>query len=162
MPNDCVTARGNAANAGRIQSAGIDYAAGSRPARAVERLMASKTNATPQKEEVPKKEGPETSPDSPLLDLSDAAVKKLIRSAKKRGYVTHDQINALLSSEEVKSEQIEDILAMFSGMGVNVVETEEAEPEDEGARVEPDDDCLLYTSDAADDLTRVDLGGRRL
>src|SRR5674476_715082 len=102
--------------------------------------MASKTNATPQKEEVPKKEGPETSPDSPLLDLSDAAVKKLIRSAKKRGYVTHDQINALLSSEEVKSEQIEDILTMFSGMGVNVVETEEAEPEDEGAREEPDDE----------------------
>jgi RNA polymerase primary sigma factor len=53
-------------------------------------------------------------PGSPLLDLSDAAVKKLIRSAKKRGYVTHDQINALLSSEEVKSEQIEDILAKFS------------------------------------------------
>src|ERR1035437_5583235 len=109
-------------------------------ARAVERLMASKTNATPQKEEVPKKEGPETSPDSPLLDLSDAAVKKLILSAKKRGYVTHDQISALLFSEEVKSEQIEDLLAMFSEMGVNVVETEEAEPEDEGARKEPDDD----------------------
>src|ERR1035438_7583358 len=102
--------------------------------------MASKTNATPQKEEVPKKEGPETSPDSPLLDLSDAAVKKLIRSAKKRGYVTHDQITALLSSEEVKAEQIEDILAMFSEMGVNVVETEEAEPENEGAREEPDDE----------------------
>ena len=42
------------------------------------------------------KEGPETPPDGSLLDLSDAAVKKLIRSAKKRGYVTHDQINALL------------------------------------------------------------------
>ena len=68
--------------------------------------MASKTNATSQKEEVPKQEGPETPPDSPLLDLSDAAVKKLIRSAKKRGYVTHDQVSALLSSEEVKSEQI--------------------------------------------------------
>ena len=102
--------------------------------------MASKTNATPQKEEVPKKEGPETPTDRPLLDLLDAAVKKLIRSAKKRGYVTHDQINALLSSEEVKSEQIEDILAMFSEMGVNVVETEEAVPEDEGAREEPDDE----------------------
>jgi RNA polymerase primary sigma factor len=87
---------------------------------------ASKTNATPQKEEVPKKEVPETPPDSPLLDLSDAAVKKLIRSAKKRGYVTHDQVNALLSSKEVKSEQIEDILAMFSKMGVNVVQNEEA------------------------------------
>jgi RNA polymerase primary sigma factor len=104
--------------------------------------MISKTNATPQKEEVLKNEGPEPEnpPDRPLIDLSDASVKKLIRSAKKRGYVTHDQINALLSSEEVKSEQIEDILAMFSEMGVNVVETEEAEPEDEGAREEPDDE----------------------
>src|ERR1035437_7855801 len=98
--------------------------------------MASKIKVTPQKEEMLEKEGPET----PLLDLSDAAVKELIRSAKKRGYVTHDQINALQSSEEVKSEQIEDILAMFSEMGVNVVETEEAVPEDEGAREEPDDE----------------------
>ena len=83
------------------------------------RLMASKTEVTPQKEEVPEKEGPETPPDSPLLDLSDAAIKKLIRSAKKRGYVTHGQINSL--SKEVNSEQIEDVLAMFSEMGVNVV-----------------------------------------
>jgi len=83
-----------------------------------------------------KKEGPET----PLLDLSDAAVKALIRSAKKRGYVTHDRINALLSSEELKSEQIEIILAKFSEMGVNVIETEEADPENEGAREEPDDE----------------------
>ena len=98
--------------------------------------MASKIKVTPQKVEMLEKEGPET----PLLDLSDAAVKALIRSAKKRGYVTHDQINALLSSEEVKSEQIEDILAKFSEMGVNVVETEEAEPENEGAREEPDDE----------------------
>ena len=52
-------------------------------------------------------------PDSPLLDLSDVAVKELIRGAKKRGYVTHNQINALLSSEEVKSEQIEDILVQL-------------------------------------------------
>jgi len=48
--------------------------------------MASKTEVTPQKEEVPEKEGPETPPDSPLLDLSDVAIKKLVRSAKKRGY----------------------------------------------------------------------------
>jgi RNA polymerase primary sigma factor len=105
--------------------------------------MASKTNATPQKEEVPKQEGPETPSDSPLLDLSDAAVKKLIRSAKKRGYVTHDQISALLSSEEVKSEQIEDILAIFSEMGVNVVETEDAETEEgeeKTAAEEPDEE----------------------
>jgi RNA polymerase primary sigma factor len=68
-------------------------------------------------------------PEIPLLDLSDAAVKQLIRSAKKRGYVTHDQINALLSVEEVKSEQVEDILAKFSEMGINLVETKDAEPE---------------------------------
>src|SRR5271169_112490 len=84
---------------------------------------------TPQKEEMLEQEGPET----PLLDLSDAAVKELIRSAKKRGYVTHDQINALLSSEQVKSEQIEHILANFSEVGVNVVDTKEAELEEEVA-----------------------------
>jgi RNA polymerase primary sigma factor len=101
---------------------------------------ASKTNATKQKEEVPKKDGPETPPDSPPIDLWDDAVKKLIRGAKKRGYVTHDQINALVPSEEVKSEQIEDILVMFSEMGVNVVEAKEAEPEEtpEDAKEEPE------------------------
>src|SRR3984957_12739684 len=95
--------------------------------------MASKIKVTPQKEEILEKEGPETQSDRPLLDLSDAAVKELIRNAKKRGYVTHDQINALLSSEEVKSEQIEDILANFSEMGVNVVDTKEADLEEEVA-----------------------------
>ena len=99
------------------------------------RLMASKTNVTPQTEEVPKEDDPETLPDSPLLDLSNAAVKALIRTAKKRGYVTHDEINTVLPSEEVNSEQIEDVLAMFSDMGVNVVETEEA-ADDEATREE--------------------------
>src|SRR5256885_14494614 len=93
--------------------------------------MASSIKGRPQEEEVPEKEVPETVPDTPLLDLSDAAVKKLIRSAKKRGYVTHDQINSVLPSEKVNSEQIEDVLAMFSEMGVNVVETEQESDESE-------------------------------
>ena len=91
--------------------------------------MASKTKVTPQKEEALEKEGLVNPPDTPLLDLSDAAVKKLIRSANKRGYVTHDQINSVLTSAEVNSEQIEDVLAMLSEMGVNVVETEQASDE---------------------------------
>src|SRR5260370_7191990 len=91
--------------------------------------MTSTTKMTRQKEKVPEKKGPDTPPDSPLLDLSDAAVKKLIRTAKKRGYVTFDQINSL--SKEINSEQIEDVLAMFSEMGVNVVETEEATNEEQ-------------------------------
>ena len=78
----------------------------------------------------------ETPPDPPLLDLSDASIKKLIGSAKKRGYVTHEQINLL--SKELNSEQIEDVLAMFSERGVNVVETEARE--DEGGREEADDE----------------------
>ena len=98
--------------------------------------MASKTKVKPQKEGIPEKEGSGTPLDRPLFDLSDAAVKDLIRSTEKRGYVTHDQINALLSSEEVKSEQIEDILAKFSEMGINVVETKEAELEEEAATPE--------------------------
>src|SRR5271165_2979582 len=97
--------------------------------------MASKAKAAPkekEKEESPEKEASDA-PDTPLplLDLSDAAVKKLIRTAKKRGYVTHDQINSVLPSEEVNSEQIEDVLAMFSEMGVNVVETEEPSDDEE-------------------------------
>ncbi len=83
------------------------------------------------KEEAPEKEA-EGAPDSPLplLDLSDAGVKKMIKAAKKRGYVTYEQLNAVLPSEEVTSEQIEDMLAMLSEMGINVVETEDAESED--------------------------------
>jgi RNA polymerase primary sigma factor len=96
--------------------------------------MASSIKATPQEEGTPEKAVSETAPDSPLLDLSNAAVKKLIRSAKKRGYVTHDQINSVLSSEEVDSEQIEDVLTMFSEMGINVVETEETSEEGEESR----------------------------
>src|SRR5256714_12162537 len=103
--------------------------------------MATKTKAATkekEKEEAPEKEGAEA-PDTPLplLDLSDAAVKKLIRTAKKRGYVTHDQINSVLPSEEVNSEQIEDVLGIFREMGGNGVETEEtskeeAQPSEEG------------------------------
>jgi RNA polymerase primary sigma factor len=89
--------------------------------------MAKKNKMKSHKEEEAPREGPESPLDRPLLDQSDTAVKELIRSAMKHGYVTHDQVNALLSTEEVKSEQIEDILAKFSEMGVNVVETKEAE-----------------------------------
>ena len=63
--------------------------------------------------------------DGPLLDLSDDAVKKMIKAAKKRGYVTMDELNSVLPSEEVTSEQIEDTMAMLSDMGINVVEDEQ-------------------------------------
>jgi len=96
--------------------------------------MATKTT---EKEDVetPEEKGPDSSP----LDLSDAAVKRLIKLAKKRGHVTYDEINAVLPSEEVSSEQIEDVLAMFNDLGINVIEAEEAE-EGENAKEEGVDD----------------------
>ena len=90
--------------------------------------------------EAPEKEASETADAPlPLLDLSDAAVKKMIKQAKKRGYVTYEQLNSVMPSEEVTSEQIEDVLAMMNEMGINVVETEEAEAgEEEEAADEPE------------------------
>ncbi|CAL8974772.1 RNA polymerase sigma factor RpoD [Rhodoplanes serenus] len=84
-----------------------------------------------KKDETTEKDTPDT-PDTPLplLDLTDAAVRKMIKLAKKRGYVTHDQINAVLPSEEVTSDQIEDIFAMLNEMGINVVEQEEHDAEE--------------------------------
>ena len=81
-----------------------------------------------------KKAAPEApAPDKPLLDLTDAAVKRMIREAKKRGYVTVEQLNSVLPSEEVTSEQIEDTMSMLSDMGINVVEADEAEADDDEA-----------------------------
>ncbi len=65
--------------------------------------------------------------DGPLLDLSDVAVKKLIRVAKKRTYVTYEEINKVLPSDQVTSEQIEDMMSMFSSMGINVIDEEDIE-----------------------------------
>src|SRR5277367_6327529 len=80
-------------------------------------------------------EAPDATTDGPLLDLTDAGVKRFIKQAKARGYVTMDELNKVLPSEEVTSEQIEDTLAMLSEMGVNVVENDEAEEQGEGGEV---------------------------
>jgi RNA polymerase primary sigma factor len=70
--------------------------------------------------------------DGPLLDLSDASVKRMIKLAKKRGFVTYEELNAVLPSEEVNSEQIEDVLAMLNEMGINVIENEEPDEAEAG------------------------------
>ena len=69
---------------------------------------------------------------SPLLDLSDAAVKKMIKQAKKRGFVTFDQLNEVLPSDQTSPEQIEDIMAMLSDMGINVSENDDENDDDHG------------------------------
>ena len=79
-------------------------------------------------------------PDSPLLDLSDAAVKRMLKIAKKRGWVTQDELNAVLPSEEISSDQIEDMNAMLSEMGINVVESEDAEEAEKETADSPDEE----------------------
>ena len=77
----------------------------------------------------------ETNTDGPLLDLTDAGVKKFIKQAKARGYVTMEELNKVLPSEEVTPDAIEDTLAMLSEMGVNVVEAEEDAADVQGTEV---------------------------
>src|SRR5580698_8346766 len=79
-------------------------------------------------------------PDSPLLDLSDAAVKRMLKIAKKRGWVTQEELNAVLPSEEISSDQIEDMNAMLSEMGINVVESEDAEEAEKESAAAPDEE----------------------
>src|ERR1700722_406071 len=103
--------------------------------------MTGKTRVTPRKEKMLEQEGSEGPPDRPPIDRSNDSVKALVRTAKKRGYVTHEQINSLM--KEVNSEQTEDVFAMLNEMGINVVETEEAEGEEaaaEEAREEPEEE----------------------
>jgi len=93
--------------------------------------------------------------DGPLLDLTDAGVKKFIKQAKVRGYVTMDELNKVLPSEEVTSEAIEDTLAMLSEMGVNVVEAEEDAPEQESTDVAAREETAVVetTKESAYDRT---------
>ena len=114
----------------------------------------------PTVSETEDKEVPETAAetsDGPLLDMSDAAVKRLIKQAKTRGYVTYDELNQVLPSEEVSSEQIEDIMAMLTEMGINVVEAEEESEEVAEEPVErPEAAVPVNVERAAEPVDRTD------
>ncbi|MEA2999370.1 MAG: polymerase primary sigma factor [Sphingomonadales bacterium] len=104
--------------------------------------MAKTNNAVDMEE---KQEGG----DAPLIDLNDASVKKLIARAKKRGYITYDELNDALPQDQMASEQIEDIMSNLNEMGINVVESEEADEEEEGA-AEPEVDTAEDPGDGSD------------
>ena len=65
------------------------------------------------------------------LDMSQAAVKKMIAEARERGYITYDQLNTVLPPDQVSSEQIEDVMSMLSEMGINIIEDDEVEDEEQ-------------------------------
>src|SRR5437667_4216373 len=111
--------------------------------------------------DAPEKDSPDAP--SPLLDLSDAAVKKMIKQAKKRGFVTFDQLNEVLPSDTTSPEQIEDIMSMLSDMGINVSEAEEADGEEESkeeAEDETDNELVEVTQKAVTEVKKSEPGER--
>src|ERR1700742_1597485 len=111
--------------------------------------------------DAPEKDGPDAP--SPLLDLSDAAVKKMIRRAKRRGFVTFDQLNAVLPSDQTSPEQIEDIMSMLSDMGINVTEADEADGEedkDEAGDDDTDNELVEVTQKAVTEVKKSEPGER--
>ena len=79
---------------------------------------------------------PEVEENEHSLDMSQAAIKRMIGDARERGYITYDQLNQALPPEQVSSEQIEDVMSMLSEMGINVIEEDENEETEGGALVE--------------------------
>lgn len=70
------------------------------------------------------------------LDMSQTQVKKMIAEAREKGYITYDQLNQVLPPDQVSSEQIEDVMSMLSEMGINIIEDEEAEEEEQKGSTE--------------------------
>ncbi|RMH48958.1 MAG: RNA polymerase sigma factor RpoD, partial [Alphaproteobacteria bacterium] len=94
-----------------------------------------------------------------ILDMSQAAVKKMIAQAKARGYITHDELNQVLPSEQVSSEQIEDVMALLSDMGITVVDGDEAEGEEEDKAPEAGEesrDLVAVSGNGGESLDRTD------
>ena len=81
------------------------------------------------------------------LDMSQAQVKKMIAEAREKGYITYDQLNQVLPPDQVSSEQIEDVMSMLSEMGINIIEDEEAEEEEQKGSTE------VATTESAREVT---------
>ena len=68
---------------------------------------------------------------APVIDLNEAGLKRLVSRAKKRGWLTYDELNAALPQDQMSSEQIEDVMSALSAMGISIVESEDAAEEEE-------------------------------
>jgi RNA polymerase primary sigma factor len=92
--------------------------------------------------------------DAPLIDLNDAQVKKLIARAKKRGFLTYDELNEALPQDQMSSEQIEDVMSALNDMGVQIVESEDRGDDDEEEDSQPE-------ASTEDEVDPLDDGGPR-
>ncbi|MDW4497012.1 RNA polymerase sigma factor RpoD [Sulfitobacter sp. D35] len=99
---------------------------------------------------------PEDQESEHSLDMSQAAVKKMISEARERGYITYDQLNTVLPPDQVNSEQIEDVMSMLSEMGINVIEDEDAEEEENKGSTD------LVTTEGSRDVALSSAGNEKL
>ena len=96
-----------------------------------------------------------------MIDLSQTRVKKMISDARARGYITYDELNDVLPPNQVSSEQIEDVMSMLSGMGINIVDGEGEDAEEEGSREvavveENPEKSVVVAPSATEKLDRTD------
>jgi len=119
----------------RLLKPGLAGASEVKGGRLDPKAILAKKNGSTTPDGAPPGTPPKDDPDAPLLDMSDAAVRKMVTKAKQRGYVTYDELNRVLPSDKVSSEQIEDTMSMLNEMGINVIESEEQEEAEAGADV---------------------------
>ena len=99
--------------------------------------------------------------DSPLIDMNNRDVKRMIKAAKETGFVTYDALNAVLPPEEFSSEQIEDIMSMLSEMGITVVEQDEGEESEESDGKAANNDSETSASTAVAKTAKASTTGER-
>ena len=95
-------------------------------------------------------------PDSPLIDSTSSAIKKLLQKGKERGFVTYDELNSILPPDDVSSEQIEDTMTRLSELGINVIEDEESEEATEEDAAKTTVPTSRATTTSEEDLGRTD------
>ena len=107
------------------------------------------------KKKINKAKKEDTPQENSLLDMSNRAVKKMIKAAKAEGFVNYKDLNKVIKSEKYTSEQIEDVMSLLSEMGISVVENEDQEdnPSDEKAEVEKP--AKTTSTDRTDDPVRM-------
>jgi RNA polymerase primary sigma factor len=143
------------------KAAEVKEAAGIKTEQKAEIKIELKAEAPPKAGPKPAGDGAEPVPareesDSPLLDMSDVAVRKMVTRAKQRGYVTYDELNKVLPSDKVSSEQIEDTMAMLNEMGINVIESEEQDEQGELPALAQAKQVVVKTGDEEEPYDRTD------
>jgi len=107
------------------------------------------------KKKVSKNKAEDSPQDNSLLDMSNRAVKKMIKSAKAEGFVNYKELNKVITAEKYTSEQIEDVMSLLSEMGISVVENEDQEEAGSDEKTEVEKPTKTASGDRTDDPVRM-------